>query len=77
MEYNKNYYHNKYKQIISNKKSFCECCQLEYASWNIYKHRKSQKHLLNSMNEEGKQKYLEEKSKIKILKKIEKLKEKI
>lgn len=72
-DYNKNYYHNKYKSIISNKKSFCNCCQLEFAAWNIYKHKKSQKHILNSMSEEDKMIYLEEKSKNKIRQKIDKL----
>lgn len=74
IDYHKNYYHNKYKNIISNKKSFCDCCKLEFAAWNIYKHTKTKKHLLNSLNEEDKQKYLEEKEKLKILQKIEKLK---
>jgi hypothetical protein len=73
LDYYKQYYHNKYKDIISTKKQFCQCCQLEFSSWNIYKHTKTKKHLLNSMNEEDKQNYLEEKSKTKILKKINKL----
>ena len=72
--YNKNYYHNKYKQIISKKRSFCDCCQLEFAAWNIYKHTKTQKHILNSMNVEERKQYLEEKSKRKIRQKIDELK---
>jgi hypothetical protein len=71
--YNKAYYYNKYKQIISNKRVFCECCQTEYASWNIYKHNKTNKHIINSMSEDEKMKYLEEKMKRKVLQKIEKL----
>lgn len=73
IEYNKNYYHSKYKEIIKNKKCYCDCCQLEFAAWNIYKHNKTQKHFFNSMSEEDKLKYLEEKSKKKIMRKIEKL----
>jgi hypothetical protein len=73
LEYHKNYYHNTYKNIIANKKCFCECCQLEFASWNIYKHNKSKKHFFNSLNEEDKQYYLEEKKKDKIVKKIHRL----
>jgi hypothetical protein len=73
IEYHKNYYHSKYKNIIANKTSYCDCCQLEFAAWNIYKHNKTQKHIFNSMNEEDKQKYLGEKSKMKITKKIDKL----
>ena len=72
-DYNRNYYQNKYKNIISNKKCYCECCNLEFAAWNIYKHKKSKKHLINSMNEEDKMKYLEEKYYDKINKKIDTL----
>jgi hypothetical protein len=74
IDYNKMYYHNVYKSIIANKKCFCDCCKLEFAAWNIYKHKKSQKHIFNSMNKEEQKKYLEEKSKSKINKKIEFLK---
>jgi len=76
-EYRKNYnrnYYQKYKNIIANKRSYCDCCQLEFAAWNIYKHNKSKKHLFNSMSEEDKKKKLEEKTKEKINNKIEKLK---
>jgi hypothetical protein len=72
-DYNKNYYHNKYKNIIANKRSYCECCDLEFAAWNIYKHKKTKKHLINSLNEEDKKKYLENIHKDKINKKISKL----
>lgn len=72
--YNKLYYHNVYKSIIANKKSYCDCCKLEFASWNIYKHKKTKKHLFNLMNQEQQEKYLEEKLKSKINKKIEYLK---
>ena len=76
-DYHKNYYHSKYKNIIANKKTFCDCCQLEFAAWNIYKHTKTRKHLINSMNEHDKQKYLEEKLKQKILQKIENLRKRL
>ena len=72
-DYNRNYYHNKYKDIIANKKSYCDCCQLEFASWNIYKHKKTKKHLFNLMNEEDKIKYLDQKAKLRINKKIDSL----
>ena len=72
-DYHKKYYNNKYKEIISKKRSYCDCCQLEFASWNIYKHMKTRKHIMNSMNEEDKLRCLEEKSQKKILQKIEKL----
>jgi hypothetical protein len=70
VDYNRNYYHSKYKNIIANKKAYCDCCQLEFAAWNIYKHKKTQKHIFNSMNEDDKRNYLEDKSKLRINKKI-------
>ena len=60
LEYHKMYYHNKYKNIISTKKSFCDCCQIEFSSWNIYKHNKSKKHYFNSLSEEDQRKFLQE-----------------
>lgn len=73
LEYHKNYYHSRYKEIIKKKKSYCDCCNIEFASWNIYKHNKSQKHFFNTLNEYEKERYLEIKSKDKIIKKIKKL----
>ena len=76
-EYRKNYnrnYYQKYKNIIANKRSYCDCCQLEFAAWNIYKYNKINKYLLNLINEKNKKKKLEEKTKEKINNKIEKLK---
>lgn len=73
-DYNKHYYQNKYKQIIQNKKRVCECCQQEFSAWNMYKHNKSRKHFLNTLSEEDRKKYFEEKSQEKIRQKIERLK---
>jgi hypothetical protein len=75
--YNKNYYNNVYKEIIKNKREFCVYCNKEFASWNIYKHKKTKKHKINSMNEDDKQKYLSEKNNSKILKQIDKLQNKL
>jgi hypothetical protein len=49
--YNKNYYHNKYKDIIKSKKTYCDKCCVEVSSWNYYKHKNSKKHKLNCLEE--------------------------
>ena len=60
-QYHIDYYQNKYKEILKNKKLFCETCKKEVQSWNIYKHKISKKHILNSMDENEHKKYLAEK----------------
>jgi len=60
-QYHSDYYHKKYKEVLKNKKCFCEICQKEIQSWNIYKHKSSKKHILNSMDENEYKKYLGEK----------------
>lgn len=83
-EYHHNYYINHYKEIIKNKKTYCDCCQTEVSSWNFYKHKNSKKHQINSMTEEekanyeiSKQKNKEIKEKEKLLMKIKLLEEKL
>ena len=71
LKYYKNYYHNKYKNIIKEKKEYCECCKLEFASWNLYKHRKSKKHQINSLSEEEKLNYVKQQQLNKFLAKVE------
>ena len=66
-QYHSDYYQNKYKEVLKNKKCFCEICQKEVQSWNIYKHKSSKKHILNSMDENEYKKYLGEKINQKIL----------
>lgn len=63
-EYHHNYYVNHYKQIISTKKIFCECCKVEISAWNLYKHKNSKKHLYNSLSDEEKEKIIAAKQKI-------------
>jgi hypothetical protein len=60
-QYHIDYYQNKYKEVLKNKKLFCENCKKEVQSWNIYKHKISKKHILNSMDENEYKKYLAEK----------------
>lgn len=76
-EYNKNYYQNIYKDKLKNTCVYCDLCQKEYKSWNIYKHNKSKKHYLNSLSEEEREQYDKEKLDNKIKKMINKLENKL
>ncbi len=77
VEYHKKYYEEHYKPKLQNKKEFCECCQEFVVAWNIYKHAKTKKHMVKSLSEEERLKYLQEKQNHKIEKQIDKLKSKI
>ena len=72
-QYHRDYYHNKYKSVISGKKEFCHCCSKEVSSWNLYKHKNSKKHKFNGLSEEEKNRYLEDRERLSIIKKINKL----
>lgn len=71
--YHRQYYKNHYKDIIKNKKTFCECCQVEVSSWNIWKHRQSKKHTVNNMTEDERKEHDANLRQIKLLKKIQHL----
>lgn len=75
--YNKIYYETKYKGIISQKTYYCECCQKMFKLWNAYKHKKSAKHIFNSLPDDEKQKVLNARLCLKLTKYKEKLEQQI
>ena len=60
-QYYKNYYHTYYKDIIKDKKCFCEICNIEVSSWNMYKHKQSNKHQFNLLSDDEKKDILDKK----------------
>ena len=75
--YHRDYYQNHYKEIISNKKSYCECCQKTISAWNTYKHKQSVKHKLNCMTEDDKNAYHKALEERRINKRIAKLQQQL
>jgi non-homologous end joining protein Ku len=71
--YHHNYYVNHYKNIVAEKKIFCECCNVEVSAWNIWKHKNSKKHKYNLLSDEEKLNYDNEIKTAKIQKFINKL----
>jgi hypothetical protein len=49
--YNKEYYINVLKEKVA-KPIRCEFCKCEFKAWNVIKHSKTKKHLLNIMTPE-------------------------
>lgn len=58
LNYYKEYYRNHYKDIIKDKKDFCNACNCVVAKWNVYKHNKSKKHQFNLLSEDEKKELL-------------------